>query len=162
MSKKPAGGKPAKLSSNAMGEIVAALHQSLAETSVTQIKAQNYHWNVEGMAFGPLHDLFAQIYNDHFAAVDTLAERIKALGGHADGRYSEFLKLSGVEEATGKEDAKGMLRALQGDQEHLSETLRTLASIADEHGDVVTNDMAIGRAEVHDKFAWMLAAHLRG
>ncbi|MFM1814434.1 MAG: hypothetical protein RLZ98_1129 [Pseudomonadota bacterium] len=162
MSKKPTSAKAPSLTSNARGEIAAALQQSIAETSVAQMKAQNFHWNVEGMAFGPLHDLFGKIYEEHFAAIDDLAERIKALGGHADGRYSEYLRISGISEANGKEDAKEMLQALKSDQEQLSETLRSLAEIADNHGDVVTNDMAIARAEAHDKFAWMLAAHLRG
>ncbi len=62
------------------------LATSLAETAIETVKAQNYHWNVTGMAFGPLHELFQRIYEDHFQAQDTLAERIKALGGHADGR----------------------------------------------------------------------------
>lgn len=161
MSKKSSNSRPARLSPNAAGEIIAGLHQSIAETSVTQMKAQNFHWNVEGMAFGPLHDLFGKIYTDHFAAIDDLAERIKALGGRADGRYTEYLRLSAVKEATGKEDAKAMLRALQAEQETLSQTLLALAETADGHGDAVTNDMAIARAEIHDKFAWMLAAHLK-
>jgi starvation-inducible DNA-binding protein len=51
---------------------------------------------------------------------------------------------------------------LATDQRRLSSTLRDLADIADQHDDLVTNDMAIERAGTHDKFAWMLAAHLDG
>ena len=40
------------------------------------------------MAFGPLHALFQQMYEDHFTAQDELAERIKALDAHAEGRHS--------------------------------------------------------------------------
>ena len=42
----------------AQAEIAEALNQSVAETAVTTMLAQNFHWNVTGMAFGPLHDLF--------------------------------------------------------------------------------------------------------
>ncbi|MEL6922333.1 MAG: ferritin-like domain-containing protein, partial [Pseudomonadota bacterium] len=70
------------LSSDARAAIVEALNQSVAETTVTTMLAQNFHWNVTGMAFGPLHDLFQKIYEDHFLAQDDLAERIKALDAH--------------------------------------------------------------------------------
>ncbi|MEM1306320.1 MAG: DNA starvation/stationary phase protection protein [Pseudomonadota bacterium] len=151
-----------KIAPNAVAEIVEGLTQALAETSVTTMKAQNYHWNVTGMAFGSLHELFQTIYEDHFTGQDDLAERIKALGGHAEGRQSVYLKRSKVEECDGHKSDKDMIAALQGDQETMSATLRALAHVAEQGGDIVTNDLAIQRADVHDKFAWMLRAHLRG
>ena len=72
--------------------IVDALNQAVAETTVTTMLAQNFHWNVTGMAFGPLHDLFQRIYEDHFQAQDDLAERIKAIGGHAQGTLSGMVR----------------------------------------------------------------------
>ena len=138
------------------------LAQSLAETMVATAKAQTYHWNVTGMAFGPLHALFQEVYEDHFDAQDRLAERIKALGGHADGRLSESLKISSISECSGSVPATAMVESLAKDQKTLSSTLRALAQVADAKGDIVTNDLAIERADVHDKFAWMLDAHLSG
>ncbi len=149
-----------EIAPDAKQAIIEGLTQSLAETSVATIKAQNYHWNVTGMAFGPLHDLFQRIYEDHFQGQDDIAERIKALDGHAEGRYSEYLKRSAIGECDGHKSDKEMVKALQADQQTLSETLRALAELADQHGDVVTNDLAVARANVHDKFAWMLGAHL--
>jgi len=132
----------------------------MADNAVTQQKAQNFHWNVEGMAFGPLHELFGKIYNDHFAAQDELAERVKALGGHAEGRFAEYLKRSNVKESDGNLTDKDMIKELRDDQRRLSATMHELEETADEHADVVTADMATARAEAHDKFAWMLSAHL--
>lgn len=54
-----------------------------------------------------------------------------------------------------------MVELLLADQETLSSTLSALAQVAEQHGDWATNDMATGRIEVHDKFAWMLRAHLK-
>lgn len=153
---------PEGLASNSAAEVIDKLDVALAETSIVQMKAQNFHWNVTGMAFGPLHDLFGKVYTEHFAAADELAERIKALGGHADGRFAHFLKVSSIKESDGKLGAKDMLAELRDDQRTLSATLRRLAEVADKHDDMVTNDMAIARAEAHDKFAWLLAAHLDG
>jgi starvation-inducible DNA-binding protein len=145
---------------DAKAEIIEALTQSLAETSIATLKAQNFHWNVTGMSFGSLHELFQKIYEDHFEGQDDLAERIKALEGHAEGRYSEFLRRSAITESDGRLTAQQMIEQLKADQETLSATLRALADLTDQHGDVVTNDLAIERADTHDKFAWMLRAHL--
>ncbi|MGF1620555.1 MAG: Dps family protein [Rhodomicrobiaceae bacterium] len=152
-----------EIAPDAKAEIIEGLHQSLAETTIATLKAQNFHWNVTGMSFGALHDLFQKIYEDHFSAQDELAERVKALDGHADGRFSEFLKRSSISEAdTSQPAAKAMVETLKSDQETLSATLRALAEISEKHGDLVTNDLAIERADAHDKFAWMLRAHLAG
>ena len=146
----------------ARAEVIDALTQSLAETAVATTKAQNFHWNVTGMSFGALHELFEDIYKDHFKAQDKLAERVKALEGHAEGRFAEFLKRSAINESDGRLTAEAMVETLKGDQETLSATLRGLAELADQQGDMVTNDMALERADAHDKFAWMLRAHLNG
>lgn len=150
------------LAPDASAEIVDALTQSVADLSVETMKAQNYHWNVKGMAFGPLHALFQEIYEDHFGGQDELAERVKALGGHAEGRLSAFLARTRLKECDGRVDAQTMIANLKADQEALSSQLTALAELADKHGDLVTNDLAIERAAAHDKFAWMLAAHLEG
>ncbi|MEL6292285.1 MAG: DNA starvation/stationary phase protection protein [Pseudomonadota bacterium] len=150
-----------EISPDAVAEIANGLTQSLAETAVTTLKAQNYHWNVEGMAFGPLHALFQEIYEDHFTGQDELAERIKALDAHAEGRMAAYLERSKIKECDGKISAADMIAKLQGDQETLSSTLRALAAVAESHNDIVTNDLAIERADRHDKFAWILRSHLK-
>ncbi|MFN3615424.1 MAG: Dps family protein [Rubrimonas sp.] len=150
------------LSPDAGAEIVDALTQGVADLAVETMKAQNYHWNVKGMAFGPLHELFQKIYEDHFEAQDELAERVKQLGAHAEGRLSTLLSRARIEECDGHLDAAGMIAKLRDDQRALSGQMTALAELAENHGDLVTNDMAIARAATHDKFAWMLAAHLEG
>ena len=139
---------------------VNALEQALASTAVATAKAQNFHWNVTGMAFVPLHALFEEIFAEHFEAQDTFAERIRMLGRTVDGRQSEQLKKSVLVEADGAKKPEEMLLDLASDQERLSSLLLQLASVADEEGDAVTNDLAIERAHIHDTFAWKLRAHL--
>ncbi len=150
----------ADLTPDAQSEIVEALTQAVAEISVETMKAQNFHWNVTGMAFGPLHELFQEIYEDHFEAQDELAERVKALGAHAEGRLSSFLERSKIEESDGHLPAEKMVAALAEDQKTIAGTLLSLADLSEKHGDMITNDMAIGRAQKHEKFAWMLRSHL--
>ncbi|MEM8978145.1 MAG: DNA starvation/stationary phase protection protein [Pseudomonadota bacterium] len=150
----------AALSQNAQTEICAALNQSIAETVVTTMMAQNFHWNVTGMAFGPLHALFQQVYEDHFAAQDDLAERIKALGGHANGQLADMVAASKVIEHEGHATDKEMVATLAEAERTIASTLAGAAAVAEHHGDLLTQDLCIERGQTHDKFAWLLSAHL--
>lgn len=148
------------LSTDARAAIAEALNQSVAETAVTTMLAQNFHWNVKGMAFGPLHDLFQKIYEDHFVAQDDLAERIRSLDAHAEGTLAGMLKRSKVKEHDGHATDKEMIKAMQEAQETLAATLAGAGAIAADHGDTLTEDLCIARGQTHEKFAWLLRSHL--
>lgn len=148
------------LTPTAREAIAQALNQSLAETAVATMLAQNFHWNVKGMAFGPLHDLFQTIYEDHFTAQDDLAERIKALDAHAEGMLASMLKRSKVTEHDGHATDQEMIKAMLDAQETLASTIAGCGEIAADAGDTLTEDLCIARGQTHEKFAWMLRAHL--
>ena len=148
------------LSTDARVEIATALNQALAETVVTTMLAQNYHWNVTGMSFGQLHALFQAIYEDHFAGQDDLAERVRAIGQTAEGKLAVHLERSKVSEGDAAAEDREMVRHLADAQETIGATLAGLSELAATHGDVRTEDLAIERGRIHDKFAWMLRAHL--
>ncbi|KJZ17880.1 Dps family protein [Loktanella sp. S4079] len=148
------------LSTDAKAAIAEALNQTVAETAVTTMLAQNFHWNVTGMAFGPLHDLFQKIYEDHFVAQDDLAERIKAIDAHAEGTLAGMIKRSKVSEFEGKATDKEMIKMMLDAQETLAATLAGCGELAASHGDTLTEDLCIARGQTHEKFAWFLRSHL--
>lgn len=148
------------LTPNATADIAEALTQAVAETVVTTMLAQNFHWNVKGMAFGPLHALFQEVYEDHFAAQDELSERVRALGAHAEGRLSAMLDRSAVGEHDGHATDREMVGALAEAQRTLASTLARAAETAARHDDKLTEDLCIERGQIHEKFAWLLGAHL--
>lgn len=148
------------LTPDATSAICAALNQCVAETAVTTMLAQNFHWNVKGMAFGPLHDLFQKVYEDHFVAQDDLAERVRMLGGHANGKLADMVAASKVTEHNGHATDKEMIALLAEAQRTVAATLAGAADIAESHGDMLTQDLCIERGQVHEKFAWLISAHL--
>ena len=108
----------------------------------------------------PRHDLFQTIYEDHFEGQDSLAERIKAIDGHAEGMLSAMVSRSKVNEHDGHATDREMIAAIVEAQETLAETLAGASDIAASHGDKLTEDLCIARGQVHEKFAWMLRSHL--
>ena len=142
--------------------IAEALYQCVAETAVTTMMAQNFHWNVTGMAFGPLHALFQEIYEDHFTAQDDLAERIRSIGHTVDGRLCSMISSSKVIEdksIASKTDLE-MIATLSEAQKTVAATLSGASDIAANHGDKLTEDLCVERGRVHEKFAWLLDSHL--
>ena len=75
----------AHLPSQMKAVIAEALDHSEAETAVATMLAQNFHWNVTAMAFGPPHDLVQKMCGDHFVAKDDPAERMESPDAHATG-----------------------------------------------------------------------------
>lgn len=136
------------------------LKQLLADTYTLYLKTQNYHWNVSGPAFYSLHALFEQQYTDLAAAVDEIAERIRALGERAPGSFAEFSSLASLKEAKGKVDAAGMVKDLHADQQAMAKRLKKMLSVAEKEGDTTTADLLTGRLAVHEKNAWMLGSSL--
>ena len=142
--------------------IAQALYQCVAETAVTTMMAQNFHWNVTGMAFGPLHALFQEIYEDHFTAQDDLAERIRSIGHTVDGRLQSMVNASKVveDEASSVKTDVEMISSLLQAQRTVAATLLGASDIAANDGDKLTEDLCVERGRVHEKFAWLLESHL--
>ena len=140
--------------------VVEPLSALLASSYTLYLKTHNYHWNVTGPMFTTLHTLFETQYTELAAAVDEIAERIRALGSPAPGSYTEFAKLSTVKEATGKTDAKKMIRNLVADQQAVVDAARRVIEVSEKAKDQASADLGTRRTDVHEKNAWMLRSHL--
>jgi starvation-inducible DNA-binding protein len=145
----------------ARAAIAETLGKLLADSYTLYLKTHSFHWNVVGRDFHQLHALFEEQYTELAAAVDEIAERIRALGGKAPGSYSEFARLASVREETGAPPAEEMIRQLLADHVTVARTAQQVAGTADEHDDIGTADLATQRLRVHEKAAWMLDSLLK-
>ena len=141
-------------------DVARELSKVLADSFAVYQKTHGYHWNVRGPEFFSLHKLLEQQYNEIWAALDDIAERIRALGHFAPGTYKRYVELSTITEETDVPSAKEMIRQLVEGQEAVIRTARAAVRIADEIDDFPTADMLSTRMEVHEKNAWMLRAFL--
>lgn len=137
------------------------LSRLLADSYTLYLKTHNYHWNVTGPMFQTLHLLFETQYTELATAVDSIAERIRALGERAPGSYRDFAKLSTVKDAESVPKAEDMIRELAADHETVSRTAMDVFREAQQYGDEATISLVTARLEVHQKATWMLRAHLQ-
>jgi starvation-inducible DNA-binding protein len=140
--------------------IAAGLARLLADSYTLYLKTHNYHWNVTGPQFNTLHLMFETQYTELAAAVDEIAERIRALGVKAPGSYREFAELATIEEGDGNESAEEMIRQLAIGQEAVVRTARKVFPTADAANDEPTADLLTQRMQIHEKNAWMLRSML--
>lgn len=140
--------------------IAAGLSRLLADSYTLYLKTHNYHWNVTGPQFNTLHLMFEGQYTELAAAVDQIAERIRALGIRAPGSYLEFSDLTSIQEGSGDESAEAMIRQLAIGQETVVRTAREIFPAADAAHDEPTADLLTQRMQIHEKNAWMLRSML--
>ncbi|AUG09646.1 Dps family protein [Pseudomonas sp. S09G 359] len=142
--------------------IVDGLSRLLSDTYVLYLKTHNFHWNVTGPMFRTLHLMFEEQYNELALAVDSIAERIRALGFPAPGAYSIYARLSSIKEEEGVPGAEEMIKQLVAGQEAVTRTARGIFPLLDKVSDEPTADLLTQRMQVHEKTAWMLRSLLEG
>ena len=140
--------------------IAEQLSRLLADTYLLYIKTHNFHWNVKGPMFQTLHLLFEKQYTELAAAVDTIAERIRALGFPAPGSYKQFKALSNIKEESKVPSAEKMIAQLTEGQETIVKTAREAIKVAQAAEDDPTVDLLTQRMQAHEKNAWMLRSLL--
>ena len=129
----------------------------LASTYTLYLKTLYYHWNVVGREFYSLHQLFEEQYKSLAEAGDEIAERIRALGHVAPGTFRRYIELSQLQEDDNlPSDSTSMVKNLLRDNEICSAKAEEIVSLAQEIGDEVTVDLAIGRMSYHQDTAWKL------
>ena len=133
----------------------------LATSYVFSIKAQNFHWNVEGQNFPQYHDFFGELYSEVYDnTIDRCAEFIRALDSYTPGSMARFAELSVIEEQTKIPRAELMVAELFENNTKMIELLNEIFPIANEQNQGIANFIA-ERIDAHGKHGWMLRSILK-
>jgi starvation-inducible DNA-binding protein len=135
------------------------VNKEIANFSFLYTKIHNYHWFVNGPHFFELHQKLEELYVEVTSNYDELAERLLAIGEKPVATLKEYLELTTIEEATGKENTEDMVQSVISDFEKLSEEFLEIIEVAEQE-DPVTADMLTGMKKSLNKHAWMLRAYL--
>jgi starvation-inducible DNA-binding protein len=143
-------------------DVFRLLQPLLADAVDLHSQVKQAHWNVKGLSFISLHELFDSIAEEIEEHSDTLAERITALGGRADGT-ARFA-------ASGSRLDEYPLDIAEG-AAHLSAVAERLAAFgaaarkaidsAEQLGDAGTADLFTEISRSVDKQLWFVEAHLQ-
>jgi starvation-inducible DNA-binding protein len=142
-------------------ELLLSLKQAMADSFVLYYKAHTYHWNVEGADFKQYHDLFGDIYEEIFGAVDTLAEHIRQLDDYAPASLSQIKSLSMISEDEEVVSAMSMVSRLLDANNLTLASLMMAYRAADNATELGLANFIQDRIAAHQKHGWMLKATLK-
>ena len=140
-------------------DLIKLMNQNLANLSVLSVKLHNYHWNVKGIHFKPIHEMTETYYDYFIEQYDEVAERIVQLGGKPLATLKDYLDNATFKEESKNEfDGKTVLTAVLSDFEKLKEEFKKIAEAADELDDSTTVALAEDNIAWLEKEIWMVKA----
>jgi len=141
--------------------IVEDLKVLLASSYSYSLKAQYFHWNVEGSDFAQLHDFFGDVYQEVYDTIDTNAELIRQLDSYAPGSYNRFRELSTVADQTKVPRASMMIEELLEDTNKMLDLTKRMFTVAEQENEQGIADFIAGRIDAFAKHAWMMRSFLK-
>jgi starvation-inducible DNA-binding protein len=141
--------------------VVMELNSLLADYNVYYQKLRGFHWNVLGKNFFDLHVQFESMYNDAKIKIDEIAERILTLRHYPVSNFSDYLKISSIQEASVLASDKKMVEILLDDHKLILSQMKNVINKAESAGDEGTQDLIGAYIRELEKTSWMLSAWSR-
>lgn len=137
-------------------ELIEDLKKLFASNYAFYLKAQYYHWNVEGPNFPQYHEFFGKIYEEVGTSIDKMAEHIRALDAYTPGSFKRFIELSVIDGDDTITSGLEMASRLLADNDKLTPMLISAMKKAEEVDRFGTANFLQDRIEAHRLHAWML------
>lgn len=149
------------MAANVRSQVAEILNKTLAATLDLKTQTKQAHWNVKGMDFFQLHELFDELAGELEGYVDMVAERVTALGGTAMGTARIAATESILPEypfnaIDGAEHVTALAERFAAYGKHVREAI----DATDNLGDADTADLYTEISRTIDMRLWFLEAHL--
>ena len=143
-------------------KLIEILNGRLADASDLKSQIKQAHWNVKGMSFIALHELFDSIATAVEAHVDLIAERVTTLGGTAMGTVRLAAQNSGLSEYPHEiTDGASHVDAVSTALADFGKAVRKGIDDAADLGDQDTADIFTEISREIDKQLWFVEAHIQ-
>lgn len=132
----------------------------LASNFALYLKTHGAHWNVTGMFFPQLHELFQKQYEDLWETTDTIAENIRKLDMFAPASLGEYKNLSVVDDQDGVLAPKAYIDRLLKDHERMLVLIQKVFDLAEAENRQADMNFLAERLDMHGKHRWFLRSLL--
>jgi starvation-inducible DNA-binding protein len=138
------------------------LNQLLADTITLRDLYKKHHWQVSGHTFYQLHLLFDKHFEEQNELVDTIAERIMALGGVSIAMAADVAEMTLIPRPPkGREEVPVQISRLLHAHEIVLKEAHTMARLANQQGDDGTNDLLVSNIiRTNELQVWFVAEHV--
>jgi starvation-inducible DNA-binding protein len=145
-----------------MSKVTKNLKQLQADAHALFVKIHNYHWNVKGMDFEPVHLKTEAIYNNMATLYDDAAERVIQLGGKPYLTLDDMAKATNIKTEKGDTfKSKEVVKNIIADYKYLHKLFQELSDDADNANDKTTAAFADDNVAILEKELWMLDSMIK-
>jgi starvation-inducible DNA-binding protein len=143
--------------SGSNGEIFNALTVLLADMFTLYVKTKNFHWHVSGPHFRDYHLLLDEQAAQIFGTTDTIAERVRKLGGTTIRSIGHISRLQRItDNDIDKVAPADMLAELLHDNRLIVGEMRHVHALCDEQDDVSSASLLENWIDEAEGRAWFL------
>ena len=148
---------PTNLTSNATTDLQGALNALLADMFALYMKTKNFHWHMSGPHFRDYHLLLDEQATEIFETTDDMAERVRKFGGTTLRSIGHIARLQRVADNDAEfVSPQDMLAELRDDNKDLTQRMREVHDLCDEHNDVATASLLEQWIDEAEKRVWFL------
>ena len=144
-----------------MDKLVETSKVAFASEYAFMVKAQFFHWNIEGPNFPQYHSLLDTIYSEVQDNIDAFAENIRKIGAYTPASFSRFSMLSAVDDETNIIPAEAMIAELYQDCEKMINIYKVVYTLAEANKEFGLANFYADRQDAHAKHCWMLRSTLK-
>ena len=144
-----------------MEKLVELMKRLLADVFAYGLKAQYFHWNVEGPDFKQYHSFFGEIYGSANEDLDSVAEHIRALDSYAPGSLKRFSELTNIKDEDTVPAALEMFNRIYQDNQKIIAAAKAAHAVAEELGQYGIINFLEGLIDSYEKQAWMLRSTIK-
>ena len=150
------------ISHEVRGKVIELLNDRLADAIDLKFQAKQAHWNVKGMSFISLHELFDRVSTEIETHIDTIAERVTTLGGTALGTVRVAAQKSTLSDYPLEIiDGADHVDALSNALSDFGKKVRANIDDTDALVDKDTADLFTGISREIDKQLWFVESHIQ-
>ena len=145
------------LGADATKDLSGALNALLADLFALYLKTKNFHWHISGPHFRDYHLLLDEQADQIFAITDTVAERVRKLGGTTLHSIGQIARLQRIKDNDADfVSPQDMLAELRDDNLRLISQMRETHSVCDERRDVATASLLEVWIDEAERRVWFL------
>ncbi len=147
---------------NALGEtarhaVIAAINPLIADAFALYVKTKNFHWHASGPHFRDYHLLFDEQAAQIYAMIDTLAERVRKLGGCTIRSIGHISQLKNVQDDNDSYVSPGeMIQRLLEDNKNYAARMRDAHKVCADHDEVATTSILEIFIDETERRTWFL------
>jgi starvation-inducible DNA-binding protein len=148
---------PTNLTADATTDISGALNALLADMFALYVKTKNFHWHVSGPHFRDYHLLLDEHGEQIFDTTDDISERVRKIGGTTIRSIGHIARLQRVADNDAEfVSPQDILAELRDDNKDLTQRMREVHDLCDEHGDVATASLIENWIDEAERRVWFL------